>query len=93
MDNFSLFFLEHPIIKLYTKKITVKFPLKLSDFKSDFTLNLGYLNPALNNLVWQAKRSGFESNTGHGVVFLGKVIYSVSNFMHSEGPRSKHGYL
>ena len=27
----------------------MKFFLKLSDLKSDFTLTLGYLNPALNN--------------------------------------------
>ena len=32
----------------------LSFLLKLSDLKSDFTLTLGYLNPALNNPVQNA---------------------------------------
>ena len=32
-----------------SKKIWTEFPLKFSDLKSNFTLTLGYLNPALNN--------------------------------------------
>ena len=49
--SFTLFFLEHSIIKLDTKWIKLNFLLKLSDLKSNFTLTLGYLNPALNNLT------------------------------------------
>ena len=41
--------MEHLIIKLLTKRILLNFPLKLPELKSDFTLTLGYLNPALNN--------------------------------------------
>ena len=37
------------MIKLQTKRFEVNFLLKLSDLKSNFTLTLGYLNPALNN--------------------------------------------
>ena len=33
------------------KRIRLNFVLKLSGLKSDFTLILGYLNPALNNLA------------------------------------------
>ena len=32
----------------------LSFLLKLSDLKSDFTLTLGYFNPALNNPVQNA---------------------------------------
>ena len=49
--SFSLFFLEHSIIKLDTKWIKLNFLLKVSDLRSNFTLTLGYLNPALNNLA------------------------------------------
>ena len=44
-----LFFLEHPTIKLQAKIIELNFLLKFSDLKSNFTLTLGYFNPALNN--------------------------------------------
>ena len=37
------------MIKLQTKRFELNFLLKLSDLKSNFTLTLGYLNPALNN--------------------------------------------
>ena len=49
--SFSLFFLEHSIIKLDTKWIKLNFLLKVSDLRSNFTLTLSYLNPALNNLA------------------------------------------
>ena len=49
--SFSLFFLEHSIIKLDTKWIKLNFLLKVSDLRSNFTLTLDYLNPALNNLA------------------------------------------
>ena len=39
----------HQIIKLLTKRIILNFPLKLPELKSNFTLTLVYLNPALNN--------------------------------------------
>ena len=47
---FSLFFLEHPMIKLQSKRFELNFLLKLSDLKSNSMLTLGYLNPDLNNL-------------------------------------------
>ena len=49
MGKFSLFFLEHPMIKLQAKIFELNFPSKFSDLKSNFTLTLGFLNPALNN--------------------------------------------
>ena len=47
---FSLFFLEHPMIKLQSKRFELNFLLKLSDLKSNSMLTLGYLNPDLTNL-------------------------------------------
>ena len=49
LGKFSLFFLEHPMIKLQAKRFDLNFLLKLSDLKSNSTLTLGYLNPALDN--------------------------------------------
>lgn len=46
-ERFSLFFLEHSTIKLQKKKNWTEF--SLSDLKSNFTLILGYLHPALSN--------------------------------------------
>ena len=37
------------MIKLQAKRFELNFLLKLSDLKSNFTLTLDYLNPALNN--------------------------------------------
>ena len=37
------------MIKSQAKIFELNFLLKLSDLKSNFTLTLGYLNPALNN--------------------------------------------
>ena len=37
------------MIKLQAKRFELNFLLKLSDLKSNFTLTLSYLNPALNN--------------------------------------------
>ena len=37
------------MMKLQAKIFELNFLLKLSDLKSNFTLTLGYLNPALNN--------------------------------------------
>ena len=37
------------MIKLQAKRIELNFLLKFSDPQSNFTLTLGYLNPALNN--------------------------------------------
>ena len=46
---FSLFFLEYPITKLKAKRIKLNLPFKLSYPSSNFTLTVGYLNPASNN--------------------------------------------
>ena len=35
--------------KIVVKRLLLNFLLKLSNLKSDFTVNLGYLKPALNN--------------------------------------------
>lgn len=47
---------EHPIIKLWTKRIILNFILKIFklDLKSDVTLTLGYFNPALDKLAPEA---------------------------------------
>ena len=37
------------MIKLQAKRFELNILLKFSDLKSNFTLTLGYLNPALNN--------------------------------------------
>ena len=37
------------MIKLQAKRFELNFLLKFSDLKSNFTLTLGYRNPALNN--------------------------------------------
>ena len=37
------------MMKLQAKRFKLNFLLKLSDLKSNFALNLGYLYPALNN--------------------------------------------
>ena len=37
------------MIRSQAKRFELNFLLKLSDLKSNFTLTLGYLNPALNN--------------------------------------------
>ena len=48
--KFSLFFLEHPMIKLQAKRFELNFLFKLSELTSNYMLTLGYLNPDLNNL-------------------------------------------
>ena len=48
-EKFLLLILEHPMIKSQARRFKLNFLLKLSDLKSNFTLTLGYLNPALNN--------------------------------------------
>ena len=45
---FSQLFFEHAINKLYAKRIKLNVLFKLSYLNSNFTLTLGYLNPALN---------------------------------------------
>ena len=65
-ERFSLFFLEHSTIKLQKKKVELNFLLKLSDLKSNFTLILGYLHPALNSpgqivtLMWSLEPSAIR---------------------------------
>ena len=43
--------MEHPVVKLYTKRILLNFLFKLSDLKSNSSLTLGYPNSSLNNLT------------------------------------------
>ena len=49
LRQFSLTFIEHRIINLLTKRMKLNSLYKLSYLNSNFTLTLGYLNPALNN--------------------------------------------
>ena len=49
VGQFSLFFLQYPIIKLKAKRIKLDLFFKLSYPSSNFALTLGYLNPASNN--------------------------------------------
>ena len=46
---FSLFFSEHPVTKLKTKRIKLNLLFMLLHLNSNFALTLDYLNPALNN--------------------------------------------
>ena len=48
---FSLFYLEHPLNKLYTKRIKLNLLFKFSYQNSNFRPTLGFLYPALNNLA------------------------------------------
>ena len=43
------------MIKLEAKRFELNFLLKLSDLKSNLTLTLSYLNPALNNPAQEIK--------------------------------------
>lgn len=47
----SLFYLEHPLNKLYTKRIKLNLLFKFSYQNSNFRPTLGFLYPALNNLA------------------------------------------
>ena len=47
------------MIKLQAKRFELNFLLKFSDLKSNFTLTLGYLNPALNNPGLVSKMSKY----------------------------------
>ena len=51
LGEFYLLFLELPIINLQTKRIKTEMLFKLSNLNLNIALTLGYLNPALNNLV------------------------------------------
>ena len=75
---FNPFFQEHQIIKLWSKRIILIFPLKLSDLKSNFTLTLGYLNLSLNNWALDSpyKRSGCNSCSGSLNVHKQDTIHS-----------------
>ena len=60
LGQFSLLFLQLPIINLYTKRITCKAEmlLKASYLNSNLALTLGYLNPALNNSALEIRIVG-----------------------------------
>ena len=80
--SFTLFFLEHSIIKLDTKWIQLNFLLKLSDLKSNFTLTLGYLNPALNNLA--LINNGQNLNILRGLLWVLKLgLFSLKCWRHA----------
>ena len=64
--------MEHLIIKLLTKRILLNFPLRLPELKSDFTLTLGYLNPALNN---PALFSTVQNLPAGGTLLYVKVVF------------------
>ena len=54
--KFSLFLLEHPMIKLQAKRFELNFLLKFSDLKSNFTLTLGQGTRGVNfhsNSDWE----------------------------------------
>ena len=62
---FSLFFLEYPITKLKAKRIKLNLPFKLSYPSSNFTLTVGYLNPASNNPALGMSLTCFGSEYRH----------------------------
>ena len=49
LGQFSVLFLELPVINLQTKRIKTEMLCKLSNLNSNLALTRGYLNPALNN--------------------------------------------
>ena len=55
LRQFSVLFLERPIINLSTKRIKTELLFKLSNLNSNLALTLGYLNPALNNSALKYK--------------------------------------
>ena len=60
LGQFSLLFLQLPIINLYTKRITCKAEMlfKASYLNSNLAPSLGYLNPALNNSALEIRIAG-----------------------------------
>ena len=48
-DNFLCYSSEYAIVNLLTERIKLNLLFELSNLNSNFTLTLGYLNPALNN--------------------------------------------
>ena len=51
LGQFSLFFLQYPIIKLQAQRITLNLLFELLYLGPNFALTLGYLNPVSNNLT------------------------------------------
>ena len=64
----------------------MNFLLKLSDLKSNFTLTLGYLNPALNNpaqccwMLHSFLTSSFRVASGVILTSIGKISLVVSYY-------------
>ena len=70
------------MIKSQAKRFELNFLLKLSDLKSNFTLTLGYLNPALNNPGQDSTENCLQmvvathSSLGREEALLRKLTYS-----------------
>ena len=54
------------MIKLEAKRFELNFLLKLSDLKSNLSLALSYLNPALNNPGLDSRSGGLGSSPNSG---------------------------
>ena len=57
------------MIKLEAKRFELNFLLKLSDLKSNLTLTLSYLNPALNNPAQEIKKK-IETTSLNALFFM-----------------------
>ena len=70
------------MIKLQAKRFELNFLLKFSDLKSNFTLTLGYLNPALNNPGLICKFRGVSMASG---------VWERMHLIKDGGPIVKYG--
>ena len=57
------------MIKLEAKRLELNFLLKLLDLKSNLTLALSYLNPALNNPAQEIKKK-IETTSLNALFFM-----------------------
>ena len=82
LGEFYLLFLELPIINLQTKRIKTEMLFKLSNLNLNIALTLGYLNPALNNLV-QYLLSLFFFFCNFLLIFSPKYLLDISDSLQS----------
>ena len=83
LGEFYLLFLELPIINLQTKRIKTEMLFKLSNLNLNIALTLGYLNPALNNLVQYLLSLSFFFFCNFLLIFSPKYLLDISDSLQS----------
>ena len=83
LGEFYLLFLELPIINLQTKRIKTEMLFKLSNLNLNIALTLGYLNPALNNLVQYLLSLFFFFFGNFLLIFSPKYLLDISDSLQS----------